>query len=115
MRWAEVSTIRRAPHDGQKPRHLHEKARARPGEVLMAAAVAFYPDKAMLQATATQVVLELVDDEARQIRIALTQVLKECAEVCLNEWIQRRLLGAMPAIEMLIADVPARSTYNGVQ
>ena len=47
----------------------------------MAAAVAFYPDKAMLQATATQVVLELVDDEARQTRIARTAFFK-----VLSDW-----------------------------
>lgn len=37
-----VSTIWRAPHDGQKPRHLREKARDRPGQVLVSAAVALY-------------------------------------------------------------------------
>ena len=81
----------------------------------MSAAVAFHPDEAMVQATAAKVRLELVNDEARQRRIALAQVLKECAEVCLDQRIQRRLLGAMPAIEMLIADLRARCTCNGVQ
>ena len=67
----------------------------------------------MFKATAAQVRLELVNDEARQRRIALAQVLKECAEVCLDQRIQRRLLGAMPAIEMLIAE--ALGLSPGVQ
>ena len=69
----------------------------------------------MVQATAAKVRLELVNDEARQRRIALAQVLKEHAEVCIDQRIQRRLLGAMPAIEMLIADLRARCACNGVQ
>ena len=77
MRWADVSTIRRASHDGQKPRHLHEKARGRLGQVLVSAAIAFHSDKAMFKATAAQVLPELVNDEAWQRRIALAQVFEE--------------------------------------
>ncbi len=80
----------------------------------MAAAVALHPDKSVLQAAAAQVLLELVNDETRQVRVALAQMLKNRIEVCLDQWIQRRLLGAMPPIEMSIADVRARCACNRV-
>lgn len=103
-------------HSPRTARWAEAAALARKGnKMLMAAAVALHPDKAVLQATAAQVLLELVNNEARQRRIALAQVLKECAEVYLDQRIQRRLLGAMPAIEILIADVRARCACNGVQ
>ena len=81
----------------------------------MATAVALHWDTAMLKTTAAQALLELVNDEARHRRIALAQVLEECVEVRLDQRIQRCLLGAMPAIEMLVADVRAPCACNGVQ
>ena len=103
-------------HPAGAARWAKPTAFAREGhQVLVTAAVALHPDKAMFKATAARVLLELVNNEARQRRIALAQVLEECAEVCLDQRIQRRLLRAMPAIEMFIAHVRLRCACNGVQ
>ena len=105
MRCAEVSTMRRAPQDGQKPRHLHEKARARPGEMLVAATVALHSHEAMLKTSAAQIVIELIRHEARQLRIPRVQASQECGQVQCDDRIQCCLFGSVATIEVLITGV----------
>jgi hypothetical protein len=92
-------------HPAGTARRAKATALAREGhEVLMAAAVALHPYETMLQAAAAQILPELVNHEAWQRRIALAQVLEECVEVCLDQRIQRRLLGASRPERKPVAD-----------
>ncbi len=106
---------RHRPTGVQSSRSDLEQPKADPkdgAQDAMPAAVALRADKTVLQAAAAQVLLELVNAEARQRRIALAQVLVECVEVRLDQRILRRLLGAMPAKGLLVAD--ARRLRPGV-
>ena len=87
--------MRRAPQDGQKPRHLHEKARARPGQMLVAATGNLHSHEAMLKTSAAQIVIELISHEARQLRIPRVQASQECWQVQCDHRIQCRLFGSV--------------------
>ena len=97
--------MRRAPQDGQKPRHLHEKARARPGEMLVAATVALHSHEAMLKTSAAQIVIELIRHEAGQLRIARVHARQECGQVQCDHRIQCCLFGSVATVAVLITGV----------
>ena len=97
--------MRRAPQDGQKPRHLHEKERARPGEMLVAAPVALHSHEAMLKTSAAQIVIELIRHEAGQLRIPRVHARQECGQVQCDRRIQCCLFGSVATVAVLITGV----------
>jgi len=63
-RCADVSIMRRAPQEGQKPRRLQEKARGRPGQVLVPAAVTLHTYEPVFDHAALVIEYGVIESQA---------------------------------------------------
>jgi hypothetical protein len=67
---------------------------------LMAAASAFNANEALLQSSAVQVILNLLDDEAGQVFVVLSQMLAELGQMIFHHLVEQRQLGPMADVGM---------------
>ena len=67
---------------------------------LIAAASAFNANEALLQSSAVQVILKLLDDEAGQVFVVLSQMLAELGQMILHHPVEQRQLGPMADVGM---------------
>ena len=66
--------------------------------MFVSAAVAFNPLKAMFQPTTGEVVVELLDDEARQMGAVFGDLTQELRQVLFDDGIERRFLRLVSAV-----------------
>jgi hypothetical protein len=87
--------MRLAPQLLQKPRRLLLKVRGRPGQMLVAAALAAHAQKTVLKSTTRQVVLELARYVPWQKTTGLTPLHLKFRPILLHQMIQQCLFGLM--------------------
>jgi hypothetical protein len=85
---------------------LQEKARGRPGEVLMPAAVALHAHEAIFESSAAQVVLELAQHKTWQRALVMLQFIPQARQMPFDDGIERRVLRLMALVAVACADGP---------